>query len=246
MGVPLLVGAAPLWERPPCGSGTLVGAAPLWERTPLWERRPRRDSPSTLPTRDCPPADPPKPGPHPPRTYTVTSELQLPDPSALADWHTLKKVVEAGGPCPFFQKDIHKMKTTTRFALGTVLVLTLALTACSGSSAKDKLIGSWTADFETFEAQNPDVSKNPMAKLAVGMLGSMKLQFTADKMTAEILGQKKDVGYEVVSTDASSVTITATDGDQKGAKTTIKFIDANHMSMHQEGKPGPAMVMKKI
>ena len=118
-------------------------------------------------------------------------------------------------------------------------------TAVAGGGI-NQLVGNWTGDIETLKKQQPDIEKNPMAKMLLGMLGSMKIEFTKDTMIAEVMGQKKTAKFKVAASSKDALTIEALDGPKAGTKTDIKFIDATHISLQEQGKPGPAMVLKKI
>ncbi len=109
-----------------------------------------------------------------------------------------------------------------------------------------RLAGKWAGDIDALKKQNPEIEKNPMAKMLFAMLAGMKVEFTADTMTAEVMGQSKSVKFTVISSTADSLVIEASDGAKKGKKTEIKFIDDTHISLLEQGKPGPAMVLKRL
>ena len=120
-----------------------------------------------------------------------------------------------------------------------------AAPAAAGSPVA-RLAGKWAGDIDALKKQNPEIEQNPMAKMLFAMLAGMKVEFTADTMTAEVMGQSKSVKFAVLSSTPNGLVIEAREGKKKGKKTQITFVDDNHISLLEQGKPGPAMVLKRL
>lgn len=112
------------------------------------------------------------------------------------------------------------------FKVVLALLLTLvALTIVACGKPADKLIGKWGID-EAALADSDEIKKMPEAErkaaleMAKGMMGSMTIEFTADKMTADMMGKKMEGTYKVLSTEGDKVNIEGT-MDGKTEKMTI-------------------------
>jgi len=112
------------------------------------------------------------------------------------------------------------------FKIVLALLLTLvALTVVACGKPADKLIGKWGID-EAALADSDEIKKMPEAErkaaleMAKGMMGSLTIEFTADKMTADMMGKKMEGTYKVLSTEGDKVNIEGT-MDGKTEKMTI-------------------------
>ena len=108
-----------------------------------------------------------------------------------------------------------------------------------------RLAGKWVGDVDALKKRDPEIEQNPMAKMLFAMLATMTVEFTADTLTAEVMGQSKSAKFTVISSTADSLVIEQSDGAAKGKKTEIKFIDHTHISLLEQGEPGPAVVLKR-
>ncbi len=127
------------------------------------------------------------------------------------------------------------------------IALVLAAASCrSGSGSGNTLEGSWVGDVEAMKEMNPELADNPMAELVFAMVGTMKIEFTGDKMIMEAMGQREEAGYKVVSSEGNTMVIEATDGDQAGEKTHVEFLPDNRVKLFDpDDEDEPAMVLKR-
>ena len=129
------------------------------------------------------------------------------------------------------------------------IALVFAGVACKGgggSGSANTLIGNWEGDVEAMKEANPELAENPMAGLLFAMVGSMKFEFTADKMIVEAMGQKQEVGYKVASSSGNTMVIEATEGDEAGQTTTVEFMPGNRIKLSQPDSDEPPMVLRRV
>lgn len=127
--------------------------------------------------------------------------------------------------------------------------LVLAGVSCKGggssSGSTNTLVGNWEGDVEAMKEMNPELAENPMAGLLFAMVGSMKFEFTADKMIVEAMGQKQEVGYKVVSSAGNTMTIEATEGEEAGNTTVVEFMPEDRIKLSQPDSEDPPMVLRR-
>ena len=129
------------------------------------------------------------------------------------------------------------------------IALVFAGVACKGggsAGSANTLVGNWEGDVEAMKEANPELAENPMAGLLFAMVGSMKFEFTSDKMIVEAMGQKQEVGYKVTSSSGNTMTIEATEGEEAGQSTNVEFLPNNRIKLSQPDSDDPPMVLRRV
>ena len=124
---------------------------------------------------------------------------------------------------------------TRLVALGTIIIATLLLTACGGSSA---IVGTWKVDTAALEAEIAAMpeEEQAMAQMAMGMMGDMTVEFTSDnKVKLSIMGTEQEGTYSV---SGSTLTVTMPDQEAQsgefsvsGNTLTMKGPDGENMQL---------------
>ena len=169
-------------------------------------------------------------------------------------WYWFAGVLVAVAQAADLSQEREKMKQLHTMVLFLGLaVLALSLTAkpaaakpAAAGSPVARLAGKWAGDVDALKKQNPEIEQNPMAKMIFAMLAGMKVEFTADTMIAEVMGKSKRVKFKVLSSTPNGLVIEAREGKKKGKRTQITFVDDNHISLLEQGKSGPAMVLRRL
>lgn len=133
------------------------------------------------------------------------------------------------------------------FKLSMTLVAIFAaflMVAC-GPKASEKIIGKWGIDVEKLMQSDkmkaiPEAERKAAEEMAKGMASSVTIEFTKDKVIADMMGKKDEATYKVLAETADSVDLETTK-DGKAEKTTIKIVgDTLEMDMK-----GEKMTLKK-
>ncbi len=135
----------------------------------------------------------------------------------------------------------------------SVVVLAILGMGVGGAAAspKDQLSGMWVGDADTALQQQGLTSppEDPAVQMLVQMIQGMRCEFRADEVvtTITIDGEEQVVTtrYEVAEEQPDRIFIVNLDGPKQGVRSEISFLDANRISIVEEGGAGPATYLKR-
>lgn len=112
------------------------------------------------------------------------------------------------------------------------------------------MLGRWVGDPDALQ-RDPSMKAvgtgNPeMLKGLVGMLASVRIEFTPKTMTIEIMGDTSPpLAYKVLGTSGNAVTIENLEGEKKGSRGRVEFVDPTHLKFWEEGKESSTMFLRR-